>query len=79
MIRQEVLDKITDILCDVFDEDLDITDETVASDVDGCDSLAQITILTLIQQEFSVSFAISDTKRFKNVGELVDLIIERMK
>lgn len=79
MIRQEVLDKITDILCDVFDEDLDITDETVASDVDGWDSLAQITILTLIQQEFSVSFAISDTKRFKNVGELVDLIIERMK
>ena len=79
MIRQEGLDKITDILCDVFDEDLDITDETVASDVDGWDSLAQITILTLIQQEFSVSFAISDTKRFKNVGELVDLIIERMK
>ena len=79
MIRQEVLDKITDILCDVFDEDLDITDETVASDVDGWDSLAQITILTLIQQEFSVSFAISDTKRFKNVGELVDLISERMK
>ena len=79
MNRQEVLGKITNILCDVFDEDLDITDETVASDVDGWDSLAQITILTLIQQEFSVSFAISDTKRFKNVGDLVNLVIERMK
>ena len=79
MERKEILDKVQDIIRDMFDvEDAVITDETVAADVLGWDSLMHITLIGTIEDEFDVRFAMKDVVGLKNVGQLVDLIEEQV-
>ena len=60
MSREELLAKVNEVIRDVLDnEDLVITEETEALDVDGWDSLAHITIVATIEDEFDIKFAIS--------------------
>jgi len=53
MNREAVLEKVQDILREVFDDDtIEISDNTVAGDIDGWDSLMHITIIGTIEDEF---------------------------
>ncbi len=79
MERKDVLNKVQEIIRDVFDdESLVITDETVAADVDGWDSLMHIILIGTIEDEFDIKFAMKDVVGVKNVGQLVDLIKEQV-
>jgi len=79
MTREEVLAKVNEVIQDVFDdEDIQVTDTTVASDVDGWDSLMHITLIGTIEDEFDISFAMKDVVGMKNVGQMVDLIMEQL-
>ena len=79
MNRDEVLEKINEIIRDVFDdEDIVVTETTVASDVDGWDSLMHITLIGTVEDEFDIKFAMKDVVGMKNVGQMVDLIIEQL-
>ena len=78
MSREEVLRKVNDILKDVLDKsDLVITDETTANDVDEWDSLNHINIISSIEDEFGIIFDMSEVVNFKNVGDMVDKILEK--
>ncbi|MBR4127063.1 MAG: acyl carrier protein [Alphaproteobacteria bacterium] len=78
MDRKEILKKITEIIRDVFDDDkIDISEETVAADVEGWDSLTHITLIGTIEDEFNIKFAMKDVVNMKNVGEMIDLIIKQ--
>lgn len=79
MNREEVLEKVADVIRDVFDdEDIVVTDNTVANDVDGWDSLMHITLIGTIEDEFDVKFAMKDVVGMENVGQMVDLIMEQL-
>ena len=79
MTRQEILDKLADIIRDIFDDDeLDITEETTAADVEDWDSLEQINILVATERAFSVKFSVSEVEGLRNVGEMVDLIASKL-
>ncbi len=79
MTREEVLAKVNEVIQDVFDdEDIVVTEETVASDVDGWDSLMHITLIGTIEDEFDIKFAMKDVVGMKNVGQMVDLIMEQL-
>ncbi len=79
MTREEVLLQLQDIIRDVFDdEDIEITEATVASDVDGWDSLMHITLIGTVEDEFDIKFAMKDVVAMKNVGQMVDLIMEQL-
>lgn len=79
MNREEVLEKVADVIRDVFDdEDIIVTDSTVANDVDGWDSLMHITLIGTIEDEFDVKFAMKDVVGMENVGQMVDLIMEQL-
>ena len=79
MTREEVLEKVNAVIQDVFDDDsIRISDETVASDVDGWDSLMHITLIGTIEDEFDIKFAMKDVVGMKNVGQMVDLIMEQL-
>ena len=76
MTRAEVLERVNDVIRDVFDDpDITVTDDTVASDVDGWDSLMHITLIGTVEDEFDIKFAMKDVVRMKNVGHMVDLIL----
>lgn len=79
MSREEVLEKLQEIIRDVFDdEDIVITADTVASDVDGWDSLMHITLIGTVEDEFDIKFAMKDVVGMKNVGQMADLILEQI-
>ncbi len=76
MERAEVYSRLADVFRDVFDREVALADETTAADVPGWDSLNHITLIGAIEDEFDVKFPMKDVVGMKNVGELVDKIIE---
>ncbi|MCR5774378.1 MAG: acyl carrier protein [Lachnospiraceae bacterium] len=79
MEREDVLAKVTEIARDVFDdEELELTDETVAADVDGWDSLTHLSLMNEIEIEFDIKFEMKEVQALGNVGELVNVILSRI-
>lgn len=71
----EHLETVQDILREVLlDDEIVITPETTAEDVEGWDSLAHVTIILKVEQAHGLRFKISDVAELANVGELLDLI-----
>ncbi len=62
----------------VDNEEVVINDTTVASDVEGWDSLAQILIVGELQNELGVKFTSAEVNNCSNVGELVAAIIAKL-
>ncbi len=79
MEREEVMEKVTEIARDIFDDDeLELDDETIAADVDGWDSLTHLSLMNEIENEFEIKFEMKEVQGLNNVGELVDVIMERL-
>ncbi|WGR92807.1 MULTISPECIES: acyl carrier protein [unclassified Bradyrhizobium] len=75
MEKAEVYSKLTAVFQDVFDEDdLALTPQTTADDVDGWDSLSHIRLVLAVSKAFGVKFSASEIGGLKNVGEFADLI-----
>ena len=75
MDQAQIYSKLTTVFRDVFDEDdLKLTPETTADDVDGWDSLSHIRLVLAVSKSFGVKFSASEIGGLKNVGEFADLI-----
>ncbi len=78
MDMQTIFNAVQEIFRDNFDdEDLVITRETCADDIEDWDSLEQINLLSAMEKKFGIKFQLSDVRGLANVGDLLDLI-ERM-
>ena len=78
MSRVEIYERLNEVFQDVFgDDDITVTDETTAADVEGWDSLRHITLLAAVEDEFDIEFSMGQTVKMKNVGEMVGLIAQR--
>ena len=75
MTREEVLKRLEDVFCDVFDRESKLTESTTAADVEDWDSLRHITLVSAIESEFDQRFPMKDVVSLKNVGDMVSLII----
>ncbi|GAA0752002.1 MULTISPECIES: acyl carrier protein [Sphingomonas] len=70
---QDIYDKLTEILQDVFDDDeIVASPELAAADVDGWDSLAHVRFILAIERGFGVKFSAAEASAFANVGELAN-------
>lgn len=79
MEKKEILEKLKEIIRETIDnEDVLITNDTVASDVDGWDSLAQVMIIGEIRNEFGVKLTASEVASLENVGAMVDAIANKL-
>lgn len=77
MNREEIYERLNEVFRDVFDdEEICVSDETTAEDVDGWDSLMHISLIEAVEDEFDVSFDMKTVVKMKNVGEMVDYIEE---
>ncbi|MGY3238622.1 acyl carrier protein [Bradyrhizobium sp. USDA 4448] len=75
MDQPQIYTRLTSVFRDVFDEDdLVLTPETTADDVDGWDSLSHIRLVLAVSKSFGVKFSASEIGGLKNVGEFVQLI-----
>ena len=75
MDKQTIFDAVQEIFRDNFDdEELVITRETSAADIEDWDSLEQINLLTAMEKKFGLKFKREDGRGLANVGDLLDLI-----
>ena len=73
-----MLEEVQEVFRSVFEDDsLVIARDTTASDVEGWDSLAHVTLLVSLERRFGIRFKSSEVADLKNVGELVDLVERR--
>jgi acyl carrier protein len=56
-----------------------ITDETVASDIPGWDSVAHINLILNIEMKFGIAFTSQELSSFENVGSLCRLIEKKVR
>ena len=74
MTRQEIFEKLNEVFADVFDEDISVTAETTAADIEDWDSLTHITLISEVEDTFGMKFSMKDVLGMKNVGEMADII-----
>ena len=76
----DILKKLEVIFRDVFDdEDIILTNETTANDIEDWDSLAQINLLIAIKKEFKINFDLEEVSKYKNVGDIINAIKEKVE
>jgi acyl carrier protein len=79
MTEVQILAGLTDVFRDIFDDPaLVISDETTADDIDEWDSLNHINLVIAAQSRFGVKFKTGEIETLKNVGDLVQLIRQRL-
>lgn len=75
MTQAALLDRVREIMADIFDEDdLAITPETTAADVEEWDSLSHIRLIVVIERSFGIKFANAEIEGLLNVGDLLKAI-----
>jgi acyl carrier protein len=69
------IERLQEVFRDVFDDDeLTITPETTADDVEDWDSLQHVTLVVNVEAAFGVKFSSLEVAGLKNVGQLVALV-----
>ena len=68
----EFQDTLNKIFCEVIDDDdIRITPEMTANDVDGWDSLSHVNLVTTIEAKFNIRFTQKDLLKQRSVGDLI--------
>lgn len=71
----DILAQLQPIFRDVLDNPrLEISRTSNASNVKGWDSLTHINLVSAIEQEFAITFSLSELQEMENVGQMIDLI-----
>ena len=74
----EVLEKMQSIFDEIFLEDIIVTPELSAYDVEDWDSLMHISLVITIEEVFDIKFRVGEVEATRNVGEFADLIMQRV-
>lgn len=79
MNKQEILAKMQDIFRDVLDnDDIVLTEETTAQDIEEWNSLTQVQLITAIEHEFNIRFSLMEMMNWIRVGEIAEGIMKKL-
>lgn len=79
MDKQQILQKLEEIFKDVLEVDeVDLKDETKASDIEEWDSINHIYLIVEIEKAFKIKFTTHEIQTWKNVGEMISTIQTRL-
>ena len=71
----DLLEMLNQIFCEVFDDDdIKISLEMTANEVEGWDSLSHINLIVAIETNFDIRFKQKEVLSFKNIGDLYHCI-----
>jgi len=75
MSRQDILEKLTPICMEVFENDeLELTDDMGVGSVDGWTSLANMMLIAEIEKTFGFKFKLRELPTLDNIGSFVTVI-----
>jgi acyl carrier protein len=79
MERTTIISKLTEVFRKVFNnKTLELRDNLTANDVENWDSLSHMILISEIENTFNVKFKLKDLNKMKNVGEMIDLLIQKL-
>ena len=79
MERADLIDRITSVFREVFDDDsLVLSPEMSADDIDDWDSLSHIRLIVSHEKEFGVKFKTTEIGDIRNVGGFIDLLKSKL-
>ncbi len=78
MNRTDILKKVNNVFLEVLeDDDIILTDETTAADVEDWDSLNHIQLVVAIEKQFKIRFSSKEIQAWGNVGEMISCIQDK--
>lgn len=78
MNQTEILQTLTTIIQETLElQELVVTHETSATEVDEWDSMSHIQLIVAIEQKFQVSFTLGELNALRNVGDMIALITKK--
>jgi len=76
MTREEVFEKVQEIVRDIFDEDdFLVTEETSSDEIEDWDSLNHLNLMSAISDEFEYKFTLAEMAKLYTVGSIVDKLV----
>ena len=79
MERSDIFAKVQEVFRDELEvEDLVLTDETTADDVEEWDSLSHVQLVVALEKAFGIKFTSREILSWDNVGDLVDCISKKV-
>ena len=80
MERKEILSKLNEIFIDVLDlDEVELSETTSANEIEEWDSLSHIQLIVAIEKTFKIKFTSLEIMKWKNVGEMVTTMEEKIK
>ena len=78
MEKEEVLSTIQEIFRDILDnEEIILSEETTADDVEEWDSLTHIQLIVAIEKKFKIKFNSNEILSWNNIGEMINSVIKK--
>lgn len=78
MDRNEIGAEIIEIFQDVMDlDDVSITDETTAKDIEEWDSLSHVRLLVSVEKRFGVKFTNAEIESLARFGDIITLVLQK--
>ncbi|MBB6371650.1 acyl carrier protein [Chryseobacterium shigense] len=79
MSKNEILSKLSEIFREELDnEEITLTEETTANDVEEWDSLSHIQLIVAVEKAFGIRFTSSEIQSWNTVGEMADSITSKL-
>ncbi|MDO5702163.1 MAG: acyl carrier protein [Lachnospiraceae bacterium] len=77
MTREQVYKRLIPVFREVFDDGtITVEDSTTSADIEDWDSFEHINLVVAVEEEFGFKLPMGKTVTMKNVGEMVDIILE---
>jgi acyl carrier protein len=78
MNKDQIIREVQEIFRDVLDnEEIVLTNETTADDIEEWDSLTHIQLIVAIEKHFQIRFTSREILSWQNVGEMMDCIASK--
>lgn len=80
MDKNQILAEITGIFRDVLDNDsIKLALDTTAADVEEWDSLSHIQLIVAIEKRYKIRFTTVEINQWKNIGDLIGSLENKLK
>ena len=77
--KEEILAEVSGVLRKLLDQPgLIVTSETSADQVEGWDSLTHMSIISEVEAVFKIEFRFNEIMQMEKLGDMVDLIAEKI-
>lgn len=79
MTEADVLNALTQVFHDVFDDDsIELSSEMTANDIDGWDSQTHVMLTVAAEQRFGIKFRTAELESLRNVGHFAQVISAKL-